>query len=91
MNGLQLLTEPNSIYVKAPKEALGGCAIWDLAAVTLMLTECSGSVRSYDGSPLHLNRSKSVFFNDVGFAMASADVEVESLLDRINAMASSEN
>jgi fructose-1,6-bisphosphatase/inositol monophosphatase family enzyme len=88
MNSLQLLTEPNSVYVKAPKKDLGGCAIWDLAAVSLMLAEHSGQTRLYDGSPLHLNRPDSVFFNDVGFAFACADIDVDALLVRIKAIAS---
>jgi fructose-1,6-bisphosphatase/inositol monophosphatase family enzyme len=89
MNGLQLLTEPNSVYVKATKKAQSGCAIWDLAAVVLMVEECSGSVRTYGGGPLHLNRPESVFFNDVGFAFASADVDVDALLVRLHAIGSS--
>lgn len=88
MNALQLLTEPNSVYVKAPKTTLGGCAIWDLAAVTLMLEECSGSVRAYGGGSLHLNRPEGVFFNDVGFALVSADVDVDALLDRVQRIGS---
>jgi fructose-1,6-bisphosphatase/inositol monophosphatase family enzyme len=86
MNALQLLTEPNSVYVKATKKAQSGCAIWDLAAVALMVEECSGSVRTYDGGPLHLNRSESVFFNDVGFAFASADVDIDAFLERVQAI-----
>jgi fructose-1,6-bisphosphatase/inositol monophosphatase family enzyme len=90
MNALQLLSEPNSVYLKAPKKPLGGCAIWDLAAVALMVTEGSGSHRAYDGSPLHLNRAESVFFNDVGFIFTSADVDVDALLARVHALDSSE-
>ena len=37
MNSLQLLNTPKSVYLKAPKSSLGGCAIWDLAAVSLIL------------------------------------------------------
>jgi fructose-1,6-bisphosphatase/inositol monophosphatase family enzyme len=88
MNCLQLLTEPNSVYVKATKKARSGCAIWDLAAVALMVEEHSGSVRTFDGGPLHLNRSESVFFNDVGFAFASADVDVDALLARVHSIGS---
>jgi fructose-1,6-bisphosphatase/inositol monophosphatase family enzyme len=86
MNALQLLTEPNSVYVKSTKKARSGCAIWDLAAVALMVEECSGSVRTYAGGPLHLNRSESVFFNDVGFAFASADVDIEAFLTEMQAI-----
>ena len=79
LNGLQLLTEPNSVYIKATKKAQSGCAIWDLAAVALMVGEHSGAVRTYSGEPLHLNRHESVFFNDVGFVFASPDVDQEAL------------
>ena len=60
--------------------ARGGSAIWDLAAVALMVTEQGGSVRAYNGLELHLNRSEHVFFNDVGFVFTSSDIEVEALL-----------
>jgi fructose-1,6-bisphosphatase/inositol monophosphatase family enzyme len=85
MNGLQLLTEPNSVYVKATKKAKSGCAIWDLAAVALMVEEQGGSVRTYGGKPLQLNRPESVFFNDVGFAFTSADVDIDMLLAQMRA------
>jgi len=80
LNALQLLTEPSSVYMKAPKTTRGGCAIWDLAAVALMVEESAGSVCFYGGSPLHLNRSENIFFHDVGFIFTSADVEIEPLL-----------
>ncbi len=89
MNALQLLTESDSVYVKATKKSRSGCAIWDLAAVALMIEECSGSVRTYDGSALNLNRPESVFFNDAGFVFASADVDVEALILRLRGIDSS--
>jgi len=88
MNALQLLTEPNSVYVKATKKAQSGCAIWDLAAVALMVKAHGGSVRTYDGDPLHLNRPENIFFNDVGFAFTSPDVDSEAFLARIAALES---
>ena len=84
MNALSLLTEPNSTYIKGPKPDLGGCAIWDLAAVTLMLTECGGHVLSYSGAPLSLNRPESVYFNDVGFVMTSPDVDWKWLSNHLD-------
>jgi fructose-1,6-bisphosphatase/inositol monophosphatase family enzyme len=83
VNSLQLLTHANSVYIKAPKKLLGGCAIWDLAAVSLMLRECGGSTQTYEGDPLHLNRSESLFFNDVGLALASADVDLAAFLSAL--------
>ena len=86
MNGLQVLTKPNSVYVKATKKAKSGCAIWDLAAVALMVEELGGSVRTYDGKALPLNRPDSVFFNDTGFAFTSPDVDIDVLLAQLQAL-----
>lgn len=86
VNCLQLLVEPNSCYYKMPKKDLGGCAIWDLAAVSLMLEEGGGTARFYDGGSLHLNRSESVFFNDRGLAFSGSGVDREGLLARIEAI-----
>jgi fructose-1,6-bisphosphatase/inositol monophosphatase family enzyme len=83
MNAIHVLTEPNSLYVKHPKPELGGCAIWDLAAVSLMVGEICGTVRTYDGEALHLNRESSVFFNDVGLVLASADLPADALWRRL--------
>ena len=90
MNGLQLLTEPNSVYIKAPKKSQSGCAIWDLAAVTLMVEESAGGVRTYEGGALNLNRPDSIFFNEVGFAFSSADVDVDDFLSRFRSDESSQ-
>ena len=83
MNGLQLLTQPNSVYVKAKKPSRSGCAIWDLAAVALMVQESAGTAQTYDGKPLNLNRRQNIFFNDIGFAFASADVDTDALMERL--------
>ena len=86
MNALQLLTIPNSVYAKATKASRSGCAIWDLAAVALMIEEAGGMVSTFDGRPLNLNRSESVFFNDVGFAFACADVDGDGFVETLTAM-----
>ena len=75
INILHLLTCPNSMYFKMPKTSLGGCAIWDLAAAALMLMECGGHASFHDGSPLHLNRENSLYFNDVGLLFASQGMD----------------
>ncbi len=80
LNALQLLTVPNSVYAKATKASQSGCAIWDLAAVVLMIEERGGGVRTYNGETLSLNRDHSVFFNDIGFAMACPDINIEVFL-----------
>ena len=86
MNALQLLTVPNSVYAKATKASRSGCAIWDLAAVALMIEEHGGTVSAFDGRPLHLNRPESVFFNDVGFAFACVDVDGDEFVETLTAM-----
>ena len=43
VNFVQLLSAPNSVYLKAAKTTRVGCAIWDLAALPLMLTELGGT------------------------------------------------
>jgi fructose-1,6-bisphosphatase/inositol monophosphatase family enzyme len=91
MNIIQLLTTPNSCYLKSPKPSLGGCAIWDLAAVSLMLEECLGKARLYDGKELPLNRSESLFFNDVGLAFTSADLSLEELFAYVEAVENGSN
>ena len=83
MNTIQLLKHWNSWYCRIPKKHLGGCAIWDLAAVSLMLKEQSGSARFFDTEPLDLNRSETVFFNDRGLGFASSGVNIEALLIHI--------
>ncbi|MEE2644919.1 MAG: inositol monophosphatase family protein [Myxococcota bacterium] len=86
MNVIQLLTHNRSCYFKRPKAALGGCAIWDLAAVSLMLSEVGGQSGFYDGRPLTLNRQESIFFNDVGLCFASADVDGSELLQALESL-----
>ena len=73
MNGIHVLTTPNSVYAKPPKAELGGCAIWDLAAVSLMVEEHGGRVSTFNGQRLPLNRCETVFFNDLGLSIVSAD------------------
>ena len=83
MNSIQVLMHPNSVYAKGPKSSLGGCAIWDLAAVSLMIEECGGVVQTYDRMPLPLNRTETVYFNDIGFSMSSGDSNGADALQQI--------
>ncbi len=80
MNIIRVITESNSLYMKEPKKALGGCAIWDLAAASLMLEEYGGTAQFYDGSPLLLNREDTHFFNDVGLLFLSPDLNPEDFM-----------
>ena len=45
-----------------------------------MIKEQGGSVRTYDGETLSLNRARSVFFNDTGFAMTCPDIDMDVFL-----------
>ena len=73
-NVLMMLTEPRSVYLKRPKKKLGGCAIWDLAAVSLMLTELGGRVQTFFGDSLELNRPDTLYFNECGLRLTGAGV-----------------
>ncbi len=86
MNTIRVLSEPKSCYCKAPKDVIGGCAIWDLAAATLMLEEGGGSTHSFEGGSLNLNRAESIFFNDLGLVFTSPDLTYEELMNELNAM-----
>ena len=44
--------------------------------MALMIKEHGGSVRTYDGAMLSLNRAESIFFNDTGFAMTCPDIDM---------------
>ena len=83
MNVLEVLMNPRSMYVKAPKEEVGGCAIWDIAAVSLMLTELGGECGFFDGQSLHLNREAHVFFHDVGLALLSPELDRDTLMAQL--------
>ncbi|MBT6177161.1 MAG: DUF1679 domain-containing protein [Deltaproteobacteria bacterium] len=86
MNTLQLLKHWKSCYCRTPKKELGGCAIWDLAAVSLMVEEQLGNALFFDGEPLNLNRTESVFFNDSGLAFSSQGVDIHALLNQVKSL-----
>ena len=84
VNVLTLLSEPNGCYIKPPRQRPGGCAIWDVAAVSLMLRELGGTAMFFDGNPLALNRSEHVFFHDVGLVFLGSQFDrsrVDGLFD----------
>ena len=81
MNVIQVITNASSCYCKPPKKSLGGCAIWDLAAVSVMLEEMQGITLFFDGTPLHLNRDQSIYFNDVGLVLTRSDVSYEQCME----------
>ena len=80
INALHVLTHSNCCYLKPPKVTQGGGAIWDFAVVALLLEEHSGNALHYDGTPINLNRPDSVYFNDVGIAFLSADLNPDEFI-----------
>ena len=80
MNVLNLLKNPRSFYMKAPKKRLGGCAIWDLAAVSLFCEQIGGSCQFFDGSKMHFNRKETLYFNDVGFVFTGSGVSYDEVM-----------
>lgn len=71
MNTIGVLLNENAAYFKYPKPMRGGGAIWDFAAVKLILEEAGGSMTDFSGNELHFNRKKTKYFNDVGILAAS--------------------
>ena len=90
MNVLHLLQHPRSFYMKPPKKRLGGCAIWDLAAVSLLCQQSGGSVQTYDGNPLPLNRNDKLYFNDIGFIFTGSALAFDTIKNRLEQLPSIE-
>jgi len=90
MNAIYLLHHPSSFYMKLPKNRLGGCAIWDLAAIRLLCENSGGSAQFYNGDTLHLNRNDRLYFNDVGFIFTGRNINVDSLMAELHALSPSD-
>jgi fructose-1,6-bisphosphatase/inositol monophosphatase family enzyme len=86
MNTIHVITGERSLYVKPPKETLGGCAIWDIAAVSLFLKEAHGRACLWDGSKILLNRKESIYFNDVGLFFSSPDINATELMNIVRGL-----
>ena len=82
MNVMYLLHNPRSFYMKVPKKRLGGCAIWDLAAASIICQNSDGSAQFFDGSRLHLNRLDRLYFNDVGFVFCGAKCSYSMIIEQ---------
>ena len=80
MNVVNLLSHPRSFYLKTPKKRLGGCAIWDLAAVALLCENAGGTAQFFDGSPMHFNRKERLYFNDVGFIFTGSGLSYAEVM-----------
>ena len=89
INALHVMRVPNSVYVKPPKAERGGGAVWDFAAVALMLGELSGSVQTFYGEPLMLNREAGPYFNDVGVFIANAEASARGVWQLVHDRSSS--
>ena len=83
MNVLHLVQHPRSFYMKPPKKRLGGCAIWDLAAVSLLCQHAGGSVQTYNGKTLPLNRNDKLYFNDIGFVFTGSALPFDTIKEQL--------
>lgn len=59
------------VYFKEPKATLGGGAIWDFAAASLILKEAHLYQSSFEGKALHFNQAHSIYMNEQGVCFAS--------------------
>lgn len=83
LNAIWTLDEAPSCYFKLPKATLGGGSLWDFAATACIISEAGAYGKSFDGSPLDLNRSDSTFMNHKGVLYASDKniaTKIQSLL-----------
>ena len=71
INAINVLLNGNACYFKFPKETLGGCAIWDLAATQLIVNEAGGVATTFNGQPLSFNNPENLHFNKTGLLYAS--------------------
>lgn len=71
VNTINVMLMSDSCYFKEPKTAEGGCALWDLAAVDLILKEAGGVLSDLHGNALNFNQPESLYFNESGFIAAT--------------------
>ena len=84
MNALNVLQGEKACYFKYPKKENGGCAIWDLAAVSLIFKEAGSVMTSFNGEDLLFNKSDTLYFNEEGLVACShknVHEEVQKLLN----------
>ncbi len=67
MNAINVMLHRNACYFKYPKKEKGGCAIWDMAAVSLILEETGGVMTNINGDSLSFNNPETIYFNKEGF------------------------
>ena len=61
-------------YIKHPKAEKGGCAVWDLAACSLILQEAGGSMTGFNGEALSFNKKDSLFYNQEGLIVCGNEL-----------------
>ncbi len=66
MQALETIERAPCIFIKKPKQEEGGGCLWDYAATTVIQSEAGGYNGTYNGQPIHLNASDSVFMNQHG-------------------------
>lgn len=66
MNALYVLNNPPAVYMKPPKNQIGGGAIWDFACAALFFSELNLSFSAYNNEKLFLNNKESVYLNEQG-------------------------
>ena len=66
MCAILVLENGPACFLKLPKIATGGGSIWDYAATACMYQELDLPAKSFNGSPLNLNKKGDAFMNETG-------------------------
>lgn len=84
INILKTIQNKNTYYIKKPKEDLGGGAIWDYAAVSLILEEAGGWISDYQGNPLSYNSRDYIYYNRLGIFACGNENHFHKLKKKMN-------
>ncbi|MEP2024936.1 MAG: inositol monophosphatase [Reichenbachiella sp.] len=71
MNALGVASSSSACYVKWPKKAVGGGAIWDFAATQLIFDELGMFATTAEGDDIPLNNKHTTYMNAVGVIYAT--------------------
>ncbi|MCY1723009.1 hypothetical protein OU798_21860 [Prolixibacteraceae bacterium Z1-6] len=83
LNAIWVLNNPGC-YFKLPKPTPGGGSLWDFAATACIINEAKAYGKSFDGSPLDLNREDSCFMNHKGILYASNNQVATKVREIVN-------
>lgn len=72
LNALNAVRNPNSFYIKEPRNHEGGCTVWDIAATVLIVTEAGGSYLDFNKKKLNLNKKATIYYNEEGLYVSSS-------------------